>query len=99
MPEITLKVTLNGLKYKEKTGRWSAAQIAIVKPAFAADKNNRVDIDIFLNWDATLSVGDTHAIWYSHNKDNSDQCESFKRLYMELAETPGQEKIFLYEQP
>ena len=98
MAEIILKVTSKGLAYKDRVNKWSAAQIAITSPGFDANRDNMIEIEILLEWDAILSIGDTHAIWYSHNDNTENKRKTFKKLYSMLAKTPDKKHTFLYAQ-
>lgn len=94
MQEIILKVTSRSLQYANKEDKWTNAQIAIISPKFNATKGNTVDIiiaDVI-----TLTIGDTHAIWYAHNKNNKSK-EDYKRLFSLLENHPDNNFKFLYK--
>lgn len=95
MPIITLKVTTRALKHLEQEGNWNQSQITVVHPPFKATRDNRVEI--LVRGDIRISIGDTHAIWHSHNIETERQSADFKRLYKTLSKRPDEELKFLYE--
>jgi len=94
METITLKVTSNCLNHVKNARTWSQAQITILHPKFDASAKNKVNIAIggIIN----LVVGDTHAIWHSHNNTTEQQMKNFERLFPLLANNPDKEVKFLY---
>lgn len=96
MKEISLKVTKKALDYLLKQKKWKQAQIAIVSPKFEATSTDRCEISI--GGVINLTVGDTHAIWHSHNTTSEHQKKNFERLFALLANNPDQIVKFLYNE-
>lgn len=94
METITLKVTSGVLNHANNSKQWNQTQIAIVKPKFKANAASPVNISI--GGVINLVVGDTHAIWHSHNNDSELQKKNFERLFALLANNPDKEVEFLY---
>ena len=94
MNEVKLKVTSNVLRQVKQEDKWHQAQIAVTSPTFGANSKNRKEI--VLGGVIKLAVGDTHAIWYSHNKTTDTQMKDFKKLFFLLANHPDEEMKFLY---
>lgn len=97
MQEIELKVTSGVIRHflAQNPRDWSQAQIAIVNPPFRANARNRVEIR--LGGIISLLVGDTHAIWHSHNVASETQRKDFERLFLLLANHPDQPVAFSAE--
>ena len=94
MLEIILKVTSNSLKQVKKEGKWHQAQIAIATPKFQATSKNRQAI--LIGGAIKLTVGDSHAIWHSHNTNPEQQKNDFEKLFMLLANHPDEKVQFSY---
>ncbi|MEK6201310.1 MAG: hypothetical protein N2A40_02665 [Desulfobulbaceae bacterium] len=95
MQEIVFKVTANSLKQVQKEDKWHQAQIAIVGTGFQATSVKRQEI--IIGGVIKLIVGDSHAIWHSHNIISERQKKDFESLFSLLANHPDKNVSFLYE--
>ena len=96
MQEIILKVTSKTLTQVKKEDKWHQAQIAIVLPKFQATSRDRQEI--IIGGVIKLVVGDSHAIWHSHNSNSKKQESDFKKLFSLLANHPDEEIKFVIDQ-
>lgn len=95
MQEIKLKVTSGVIRHimAQNPRNWNQAQIAIINPPIVANAQKRVEIK--LGGSISLIVGDTHAIWHSHNAISETQRKDFESLFFLLANHPDQPVAFL----
>ena len=96
MPTISLVVTERVISHVG-SGRHGERQIAMRNPSSdIADAFSELSAsnrrELVLGGCVSLAVGDTNAIWPSHN---NDRAEDFEALYNLLARRPGQEMRFL----
>lgn len=94
MGKICLKVTAKVIEHSK--GSINQRQIALTKPSESivnvikgCSKNNKVNIEFAGAFE--LTVGDTGAIWRSHNDEN---LEHFDGLYELLCLSPDKEFMF-----
>jgi hypothetical protein len=100
MPNITLYVTDEAKNYADQTGR-NSRQIAFRDPSPKLHLTNPAptsERQVFLavNGEFRLSVGDTHAIWATHQAEGI-QAGDFTSLYDLLARRPGRQVRFAWE--
>ena len=96
MNSITLAVTQKTAAYLADQPDMGGRQIAIkdASPSIRVvldNANKKAPVTIRLGQRITLSVGDTHAIWRSHNMDN---VEEYDRLFDLLACHPDKPMLF-----
>jgi len=99
MNTITLTVTKKSFDYVKEIGNISGRQLAIkgASPEIRAviNKSNKTNpATICLGEYLTLIVGNTGAIWRSHNKEYKKE---FDALFALLAVNPGKPMVFACE--